>query len=220
MLREARRQHLPEPQRKCLAAFASEIANIENKKNKKRIQLQSTLTDQPDVYDNHWIGDSIETKKQKAIRIWYQNCNGLIQQNDIRAFQFDIATLADLGVNYFSFSETCVNINKPGYVTKLNSAFNEVIPNGYFKSVNSPAYPKRSNYQPGGISAGYDATMRTRILKEGQDPFGRWMWQEFGQNSMVTRIYTLYRVNAGSEYASGNCTAWYQQKLQIGRAHV
>ena len=29
---------------------------------------------------------------------------------------------------------------------------------------------------------------------------------------MVTRVYTLYRVNDGSEHASGTSTAWYQQR--------
>ena len=79
--------------------------------------------------------------------------------------------------------------------------------------VNSPSYPKRSNYQPGGVASGFDGIMRTRFLREGRDPIGRWSWQEFGQNRMITRVYTFYRVNIESEYISGHSTAWYQQKI-------
>lgn len=215
ILREARRRSLPHPQGNCLKAFASDLQNLQSKKDKRRLQLQTRLTKQPNIYDDQWIGDSMNTMKKKTIRFWYQNCNGLITKNDISEFQFDVATLADLGVNYFSFAETCININKPGFQNKLEDAFSEVIPNGHMRFVNSPSYPKRSNYQPGGISAGFDATMRTRYLREGHDKLGRWIWQEFGQNRMITRVYTLYRVNAGSEHASGHTTAWYQQKMLL-----
>lgn len=81
--------------------------------------------------------------------------------------------------------------------------------------VNSPSYPKRSNYQPGGICAGFDGIMRTRYLRQGSDPLGRWTWHEFGQNNMISRIYTYYRVNSGSEHTSGYSTTWFQQKMLL-----
>ena len=218
VLREARRQSLPLTRSKCLQAFTSEFVTLTEKKNKKRIKLQTRLTEQQDIYDDKWIGDSMESSKKQTIRFWYQNCNGLLTKNDIREFQFDIATLADLGVNYFSFAETCINVNKPGFQNKLEDAFSEIIPNGQMRFINSPKYPKRSNYQPGGISAGYDSVLRTRFLREGHDKLGRWAWQEFGQNKMITRVYTLYRVNAGSEFSSGHTTAWYQQKMLLEEA--
>ena len=68
------------------------------------------------------------------------------------------------------------------------------------------------NYQPGGVGAGFDGTLRTRFLREGRDDLGRWIWQEFGQSDRIIRIYTIYRVNDGSEYCSGENTAWSQQK--------
>lgn len=67
-------------------------------------------------------------------------------------------------------------------------------------------------YQPGGVASGFDSSMKMRYRREGIDPFGRWLWQEFGQNTHITRIYTLYRVNDGSETRSGTSTAWYQQR--------
>lgn len=115
VLRVARRQALPTSARKYLQAFASEIDSIEKKKSKRKTNLQSTLNENSDVYDDQWVGDVLQTTNDDYIRIWYQNCNGLIQKNDVRGFQFEIAALADEGVNYFSFSETCINTNKPGF---------------------------------------------------------------------------------------------------------
>ena len=210
ILREARRRALPSHDRNLTNQFQSELPSLETKKMKKRVQLQTTLNEQKSVYDDTWVGDNMDRSSDKIIRFWYQNCNGLIHKNDIRGFQFEIATMADAGVNYFSLTETCINVNKPGYSKKLQDAFNQIIPTGQMSFVNSPSYPKRSNYQPGGVSGGFDSVLRTRFLKEGRDELGRWTWQEFGQNSFVTRVYTLYRVNQGSEYTSGNSTAWFQ----------
>lgn len=118
-MRKARRQALPIPECKYLQAFTSEADSMEKKKCKQKIKLQSTLNENSDVYDDQWVGDSLTSNNDDYIRIWYQNCNGLIHKNDIRGFQFEIAAMADEGVNYFSFSETCLNTNKPGYSKKI-----------------------------------------------------------------------------------------------------
>lgn len=220
ILREARRRTLPRRDRNLSKQFLSELPSLESKKTKKRLQLQTILHEQKSIYDNVWVGDELDHSSQKSIYFWFQNCNGLIHKNDIRGFQFEIASMADAGINYFSFAETCININKPGYSKKLQDAFTEIIPTGHMSFVNSPSYPKRSNYQPGGVSGGFDGVLRTRFLREGRDEIGRWSWQEFGQNSLVTRVYTLYRVNQGSEYTSGNSTAWFQQKILLEEKQI
>ena len=165
-----------------------------------------------DRNDNVWVGDSALSNSRKHIRIWFQNVNGLVKKNDTQEFQYNIATMADAGVNFFAFTEINLNTNKPGLQNKIIESFNQIIPNGHFRLNNSPGYPKRSMYQPGGVASGFDSSMKMRYLREGCDPFGRWIWQEFGQNMHITRIYTLYRVNDGSENASGTSTAWYQQR--------
>lgn len=86
------------------------------------------------------------------------------------------------------------------------------MPNDRLKVINFPSYPKRSMYQPGGIACAFDATIQMRFLREGLDNFGRWIWQEFGTQRMITRIYTIYRVCDGNELISGTSTAWFQQK--------
>ena len=64
------------------------------------------------------------------------------------------------------------------------------------------------------MAARFDGVLRTRLLKEGSDHMGRLVWQEFGQNDRILRIYTVYRVNDGSVVASDKCSPWTQQHRQ------
>ena len=152
--------------------------------------------------------------------MWFQNCNGLVKKGDINEFQFDMANMADEGINYFSFSETCVNTSKFGFSSKISDAFKQVIPSGGFSLNNTSEYPRHTNYQPGGVAAGFDAMLRMKFLCEGRDDMGRWIWQEFGQNERILQIYTIYRVNNGTEYASGENTASSQQKRNLIKKNI
>ena len=190
------------------------------KKTRKKKYLQTVLSSEPDRYDNVWFGDSIEDAPKKYLRFWFQNCNSLVKKGDVREFQMDIATMADSGINYFGFSETCVNHSKPGYSSKMCDAFNQIIPSGGFTMTNTKEYPPESNFQPGGVAAGFDDTLRMRYLSGGSDPMGRWVWHEFGQNERRLRVYTVYRVNDGSDYASGENTAWSQQKRSLLKNNI
>lgn len=212
VLREAKPSKVHQNNRHRSTFFNPYLQEYVTKRIRKRTQLQTVLSSEPNKYDTEWIGDSTEKIPNKQIRFWFQNANGLIHKGDIREFQFDLANMADSGINYFSFSETCINSNKAGYHSKIVDAYRQVIPTGGIILNNSPNYPTMSNHQPGGVAAGFDGTLRTRFLREGRDKLCRWVWQEFGQSNKVIRIYTLYRVNDGSEYASGENTAWSQQK--------
>ena len=151
-----------------------------------------------------WIGDSIQSQKSDNIWFWFQNCNMMVYKNDIREFEYDIALLAEKDINNISFSETCINTNKPGYVRKLQDSFCSIISNSVFSLTNSPKYPKRSCYQPRGVAAGFSGILCSRFLREGSDCIGRWIWHEFGHGNMITRIYAVYQVNDGSETTSGS----------------
>ena len=100
VLREARREVLPISEKK-LKQFQSDLPKINEMKTKRKIQLQSVLDEKKSVYDENWIGDSMNNVSKKAIRFWYQNCNGLIKKNDVRGFQFEVATMADAGIIFF-----------------------------------------------------------------------------------------------------------------------
>ena len=186
-----------------------------SKRSKKKSTLrQMRITNGADRYDEVWVGDTLDKNKpNNIVRFWIQNVNGLVHNNDLYEFQHEIADLADRNINYFSFTETCTNYNKPGYCTQIKHAFSQILPNGQLKLANTPNYPITSSYQPGGIAGGFDGTLRERYLREGSDPCGRWVWQEFGDSHCNTRIHTFYRVINGSVDTSGSTTAWAQQKL-------
>ena len=212
-MQEAARYSLPEVENRIRQTiYNKDTKKYESIRKQKRKKLQLVLEKNPDRNDTEWVGDHALSNSTKHIRLWFQNVNGMLKKNDLTEFQYNIATLADSGVNYFAFTESNINANKLGLHSKLIDGFKTVIPNGHFKLTNSPKYPKRSIYQPGGVACGFDASMKMRYLREGIDTFGRWIWQEFGHCTMVTRVYTLYRVNDGSEHASGTSTAWYQQR--------
>ena len=107
------------------------------------------------------------------IRFWIQNTNSLLKKNDLREFQFDIANLVDDHINYIAVTETCINVNKPGLNSKINTAFTHVVPTGHISTHNTPHYPKHSHYQPVGIAACFDGLLRTKYLREGRDKYGR-----------------------------------------------
>ena len=188
-------------------------------KQKKYFQMR--LAHGQQILDDTWVGDNFDTTaKKKSIRFWMQNVNGLVYKGQVQDFQLDMATVADKGVNYFSMSETCVNTNKYGYAQEINEAFCQVLPNGHINIHNTPKYPTSNNYQPGGVAAGFDCTLRSNFIREGRDKYGRWVWQEFGDNNTITRIYTIYRVINGSMENSGHCTAWSQQRLLLEQDKV
>ena len=212
VMQEASRYSLPEEEiRRRRTQFNSETKKYEVKKKTYTRRLQLVLNNSSNRYDNEWVGDNALSNSTKHIRFWFQNVNGLICKNDIQEFQYNIAKMADSGTNFFAFTETKINSNKPGVNSKIVDGLKQIIPNGHFRLANSPDYPRRSMYQPGGIASGFDASLKMRYLREGFDKYGRWVWQEFGQHHMVTRVYTIYRVNAGSENSCGTSTAWYQQ---------
>ena len=126
-----------------------------------------------------------------------------------------MAVIADQHVNYFAMSETCANTNKYNYSNDIKEAFSQVLINGHLSLHNSPQYPSNSHYQPGGVAAGFDCTLRSNFIREGSDKYRRWVWQEFGDDDNITRIYTVYRVLNGRMENSGHCTAWNQQRLLL-----
>ena len=150
------------------------------KRTRKKRYLQTVLDGDPDRHDDKWVGDSGLDRSSGNMRLWFQNCNSLVKKGDVREFQYDIANMADAGVNYFGFSESCININKYGYANKICEAFKQVIPSGGFSINNTSDYPRNSTYQPGGVAAGFDSMLRMRCLGEGKDKLGRWVYQREG----------------------------------------
>ena len=194
--------------------YTDEYVSRVTRRKKKYTQLR--LQNGEQVYDDKWVGDEMDEKGlKKHTRFWLQNVHGLVQSNNLHDFQFDFASLADRNINYFTFTETCVNTSKPGYSSSIKQAFAQIITNGQLNMANTPGFHMNTNYQPGGVASGFDGTLRTRYLRSGRDNIGRWTWDEFGDNNITTRIYNVYRVINGSLETSGANTAWAQQHLYM-----
>ena len=123
-------------------------------------------------------------------------------------------------MNYMTFTETCVNTSKPGYITLIKQAYAQIVTNGQMNITNTPDFHKNTNYQPGGVASGFDGTLRGIYLRSGRDKMGRWTWDEFGDNNVTSRIYNVYRVINGSLETSGANTAWAQQQLYMETKNI
>ena len=166
--------------------YTNEYIAKRRKLTKKYHQLR--LQNGDHKYDDVWVGDEMDTGRAKHnVRFWMQNVHGLVQGNNIHDFQFDIATLADKNVNYFTFTETCVNTNKPGYSSSIKQAFAQIVTNGHLNLANTPNFPTNTNYQPGGVASGFDGSLRGQYLRSGRDDIGRWTWEiQHGLNNNCT----------------------------------
>ena len=82
VLHEARRRSLPEKKYQRNINENS-LQKIQDKKTKKKLNLQLTLENDPNVYDKNWIGDEISENRNECIRFWFQNCNGLVKKKMI-----------------------------------------------------------------------------------------------------------------------------------------
>ena len=55
-------------------------------------------------------------------------------------------------------------------------------------------------------------TISQRIASVGKDSLGRFTWIDFYGKSKYLRIYTIYRINPGSDTTSGPDTCWFHQR--------
>ena len=118
VLREAKQSQVHQHQRHRNTFFNPYLQEYVTKRIRKRTHLQTVLSNEPNKYDSEWIGDSTDKIPNKQLRSWFQNANDLIHKGDTREFQFDLANMADSGINYFSFSETCINTNTTHRLSK------------------------------------------------------------------------------------------------------
>ena len=64
ILYEARRRSLPPKTSHRSKINDDSLCTYDKKKTKQKIKLQLTLDNNPDKYDEHWIGDEMKDKKR------------------------------------------------------------------------------------------------------------------------------------------------------------
>ena len=165
--------------------------------------------------DSIWIGDTMHYNNMNGtVRIWSQNWNG-IEKNDSRKFQYDLYEMQQKHIHYFSVIESTVNTGNKQFVQKLKDDFSIIYPDGELLLTNTPGYTSKSKSQPGGIASAYSGKLRTRIKSHGSDSLGRWHYHEFYGQDNFLKIYTIYRVNKGSDERDGETTSWQQQRYLL-----
>ena len=161
--------------------------------------------------DDSWVGNEMPPEPHKrATRFWYQNCNGLINSNDVSKFHYDMNTLLEQNIHYISLSETNVNCSHVFSKYQIEHSFKQLTEHGRIDITNTPGFSTNSRYQPGGVAAGFHGRICNRYSKQHRDKCGRWIAHEFTGKTNSLKIYTLYRVNP--KPTRGDSTAWQQQK--------
>ena len=88
------------------------------------------------------------------MRFWVQNCYG-IKPHDDANFNHVCTQLHEYGMHYFAFTETNVNTSNSHMVSKIHRTFKTRFSSGRMNITNSPHYPNRATFQPGGVLSGF-----------------------------------------------------------------
>ena len=178
----------------------------------KQDELQMVLKEDEQPTDHLWIGDKMgETRSQGVLRMWVQNWNGM-ERNDVEMMKYQLSTLVDNNINYFSIIESKLNQYHKVAKKQWENARESILPNGDITITSTPGYPIHKSYQPGGIMSGLHGRLRSRLSLTHRDPLGRWHYHQFYGRNRDLRIYSIYRVNHGQKENKGDTTAWTQQK--------
>lgn len=130
--------------------------------------------------DDSWVGNEMPPEPHtRATRFWYQNCNGLINSNDVSKFHYDMNTLLEQNIHYISLSETNVNCSHVFSKYQIEHSFKQLTEHGRIDITNTPGFSTNSRYQPGGVAAGFHGRICNRYSKQHRDKCGRWIAHEF-----------------------------------------
>ena len=178
----------------------------------KKVELQMVLKENEHPTDHIWIGDKMsEDRPEGVIRMWVQNWNGA-ERKDVEMMKYQLSTLVDNNINYFSIIESKLNQYHKVAKRKWDTAKESIMPHGEISITSTPGYPIHKTYQPGGIISGLHGKLQSRLSTTKRDTMGRWHYHHFYGKKRDLRIYSIYRVNKGQKENKGDTTAWTQQK--------
>ena len=163
--------------------------------------------------DNEWVGNNMEKKAENNVtRFLFNNCQSLdFNKKDLNYMKSKIQAYLSTGAHYISLAETGINIRKAGNTQKVNEAFSEVLNEGSL-TLNHSISVGESDFQWGGVGTIMYGRMQQRWMVNEKDRHGRWIMQKFFGDERNLCVYTLYRVNPGSESKGGSTSAWSQQR--------
>ena len=162
-------------------------------------------------------GDMITAQKgQRDIRVFLQNPNGVMGKDTKHDDRRALLSLREWGADVISLPETNCNWKTEWLRNKWSSEVQRVWRHSkvFYASIDKPADP-RATYLPGGACLIVAGKWASRVIENGSDTLGRWVWATLQgrQNERLTFV-SLYRPNLGT-IASGPATVWSQQRSRM-----
>ena len=180
----------------------------------------------PSNHKDFW-GDSLHLQEawpqhnpKGIFRFTSFNINGISSIRHYQEWQFNLQQLNSLQVDACSITEPNLDLNS---TTIKDSLYQES--KVYDKQIgistsssHEPTATKGSTFKPGGTITTVTGAWSGRIIKKGQDTFGRWSYISLrGKSNKKLTIITMYRVCA-QKGANGTNTAYLQQQRELERA--
>lgn len=200
--------------------------NLYNPYSKSRLKSKNHPTNQSTILpvqthidenwnsDYQWIGDQICDLETYAARFWVQNTNGIDISSNFSKFMETIDYMGRYHVQFLTIPETKLNPLNHYIRDNLDSAYQWIYPEGHYNLSNTPIDPAEIR-QYGGVYSSTQGSLSQRFAGSGQDKIGRFNWMDFYGKKAYLRVYSIYRVNNGSDNTSGDETAWMDQRVQL-----
>ena len=181
--------------------------NQERQENQDLNQQPATTIQGAKNAAGHHISCEVSNE---ALRIYYQNVNGIRVDKDMTQWHMALSELHDRNVGVFGMSETCVAWNdKLKY--KCKAIARRINTEAAINFANVQNWPRI--YQPGGTCIGATGKWRQRVKQIGQDPSGmaRWSFVSISGKDTTLTIISAYRVCQKRISGTGPSTAYMQQ---------
>ena len=164
--------------------------------------------------DFEWFGTQVSKLVPGEIRLWIQNINGINISHNFNIFLEQLEYMRRFEISFISLTETKLN----PYCAYVNENIEAAFQRSYEGSTNNLSNQFLNTddcHQYGGILSAALNDMSQRVAGKGKDKLGRFNWIDFYGSSQFLRIYTIYRINAGSDPGSGDDTCWSHQRLAL-----
>jgi hypothetical protein len=156
-------------------------------------------------------------KDYTGLRIWWNNANTLLQQDDFAELHELCLTLTEYNVGIIALQEVNLNLNRPAIRTAIENVFNEHFGTCKLVLSTSPCHSPTA-WKPGGTLLVVLGTWSHAVTTTGHDELGRWCRATLaGRDGSLITVYSAYNVVKGSIAQAGPSTVFAQQ-WQVLRA--
>ena len=178
-----------------------------------KIQLQTKMLNSSHQ-DFEWFGTQVSKLAPGEVRLWLQNINGIDISQNFNIFMEQLSYMQRYEVSLLSITETKLNPYCAYVNENIEAVFNRVY-EGSTCNLSNQFLNNDDNYQYGGVLSAALHDISQRVAGKGKDKLGRYNWIDFYGSTNFLRLYTLYRINSGTDPSSGDDTCWSHQRLAL-----